>query len=74
MRNPLLIDGHKFDLRIYVLITSVDPLKIFVYEEGLARLATELYDIKSSTNYSNLCMHLTNFAINKTNKNYVKPE
>ena len=43
LQNPYLIDGLKFDMRIYVLITGLDPLRIFVYEEGLARFATEEY-------------------------------
>jgi len=35
--QPFLVDGFKFDLRIFVLITSCDPLRIYVYNDGLVR-------------------------------------
>jgi len=41
--NPFLLDDLKFDLRIYVLLAGVRPLRIFIYKEGLVRLATEKY-------------------------------
>lgn len=68
--NPLLINRHKFDLRIYVVITSYEPLRIYVYKEGLVRFASEEYSIKDAkTNQYN---HLTNYSINKKNQNFVQ--
>ena len=29
--NPLLVDGHKFDIGIYTIMTSLDPLRVYVY-------------------------------------------
>ena len=42
--QPFLIDGFKFDLRIYTLVTSCDPLRIFVFKDGLSRFATNRYN------------------------------
>lgn len=30
--NPLLVDGHKFDIGVYVIITSVNPLRAYIYK------------------------------------------
>lgn len=45
IQNPLLIQGLKFDLRIYVLVVSVEPLVIYIYKDGLTRLATDEYKV-----------------------------
>ncbi|XP_067829578.1 tubulin polyglutamylase ttll6 isoform X2 [Heptranchias perlo] len=70
--KPFLIDGFKFDLRVYVLVTSCDPFRIYIYDEGLARFATSKYSEPSSSNLDDICMHLTNYAINKHSKNFVR--
>lgn len=58
--NPLLINEKKFDFRVYVLITSVSPLEIYLYNEGLVRFASDKYDI---SNLSNIYSHITNNSI-----------
>ncbi|XP_057667928.1 tubulin polyglutamylase ttll6-like [Diorhabda carinulata] len=68
--RPFLIDGYKFDLRVYTLITSCDPLRIYIYNEGLVRFATSRYKEPNGINITNVFMHLTNYAVNKHSRTY----
>ena len=70
LKNPLLLNGYKFDLRIYVLVTSVNPLEAFIYKEGFGRFSTQPYTLDPNDK-ANKYIHLTNVSINKNNlKNY----
>ncbi|OQS02015.1 hypothetical protein THRCLA_05578 [Thraustotheca clavata] len=72
IHNPLLIDGYKFDLRIYVLVYSVDPLQVYIFRNGLARLCTTPFERPTKKNLNQTRMHLTNYAINKKAKEFEK--
>jgi tubulin polyglutamylase TTLL6/13 len=74
IKRPYLIEDLKFDLRIYVLVAGCDPLRIFVHEDGLGRFATQEYVQPRKSNMSDMCMHLTNYAINKDNPNFIYNE
>lgn len=70
--KPLLMDGYKFDLRIYVpLIKSGEEMHAFVADEGLARFCTAKYQKPTTSNLKNQYMHLTNYSVNKMSKDYV---
>ena len=43
LTDPYLIEGFKFDFRFYVLVNGVAPMRIYMYNDGLARLATVPY-------------------------------
>jgi hypothetical protein len=40
IERPYLLRGHKFDLRLYVVVTSFSPLEAFIYTRGFVRLST----------------------------------
>lgn len=65
--SPLLIEGLKFDLRVYVAITSINPLRIYMYKEGLVRFATQKYH---GTGKGSRYMYLTNYSVNKFSTNF----
>jgi hypothetical protein len=59
--DSYLMDGRKFDLRIYVLVASVDPLTIYVYRDGLARFCSEDYSKDS------IYAKVSNVTLNREN-------
>lgn len=70
IHKPFLLEGYKFDLRLYVLVLGCDPLRIFLHKRGLVRLASEQYVEPSGKNIQQSMVHLTNYAINKLNPNF----
>lgn len=56
---------------MYVLVTNFNPLKVYIYEDGLVRFATEKYS-KDAKTLNKKFVHLTNFSINKKSHNFVK--
>lgn len=73
VERPLLIQGNKFDLRLYVLVTSINPLRVYLHTDGLARFASVRYSENAAT-LNDRYMHLTNYSINKLSANYTKNE
>ena len=66
VERPLCLHGYKFDLRLYVLVTSFKPLEAFIYREGFARVSTHKYSLNEE-DLQNKYIHLTNSSIQKMN-------
>jgi len=71
--KPLLLDGFKFDLRVYVVVFGINPVQAFLCDEGLARFCTAKYEAPTKSNYKKAFMHLTNYSINKMSDDYIHP-
>jgi len=69
IENPLIISDRKFDIRQWVVYTSMNPLIIWMYNECYIRFGAEDYckDI-----VGNKFMHLTNNSITKHSQNVKK--
>jgi hypothetical protein len=64
IHNPLTLGGHKFDLRIYVLVTSFSPLEAFIYKRGFARLTSRPFNLNPD-GLTDRFVHLTNAAVQR---------
>merc|ERR1719262_836836 len=74
--RPMLLDGLKFDLRLYLLVgavlrpTGTFDLRLFLFRDGLVRLCTTPYSAPTLETEEKRCMHPTNYAVNKKSKNF----
>ena len=67
VEDPYLINGKKFDLRVYVLVTSFLPLKAWLYRDGFARFSGVRFSLGS---IGDQYAHLTNVAVQRTGPAY----
>lgn len=67
IRNPLLLDGRKSEIRIYWLVASIEPLLVLVYREGTVRLNTKAYSLDD---FDNTLIHVTNVFQQKSHPDY----
>ncbi|OHT08757.1 Tubulin-tyrosine ligase family protein [Tritrichomonas foetus] len=67
--SPYLIDGYKFDFRLYIFVPTISPFTVYIYREGLARFCTNKYEPPSQENLGDMFCHLSNTSINVKNKN-----
>ena len=72
LHRPLLYNGRKFDIRHYMLMTSVrGVVKAYWYKDGYLRTCSEFYDLDD---LDNLYIHLTNDAIQSKGEGFQKYE
>ncbi|XP_035197840.1 tubulin polyglutamylase TTLL11 [Oxyura jamaicensis] len=69
--KPLLVDKLKFDIRLYVLLKSLEPLEIYIAKDGLSRFCTEPYQEPTVKNLHQVFMHLTNYSLNIHSGNFI---
>lgn len=64
LNNPMLIKERKWDMRTYILITSIHPLRMYMYRDGLVRFASTKYDANAKDGGKKTAF-LTNTSVNK---------
>jgi len=73
LEEPLLYHKRKFDIRIWVLFTYIiteNKYEVYVFKEGHLKACSDEFNIDSD----DLFIHLTNYSVQKYNKNFSKTE
>ena len=68
IERPLLYNGRKCDMRVWVLVTHT--VKVYFFKEGHLKTCSIPYDIESKDAYT----HITNYSFQKHNRNFQKYE
>lgn len=71
IENPLIIKNKKFDIRQWVLVQDLRPLKIWFFDECYVRFSAEEFELE---NFHNRYAHLTNNAIAKNSNKFFQSE
>ena len=56
IEHPLIVHGRKFDIRQWIMVTSLNPLEVWIYDESYIRFSCEKFDLDNLSDY----IHLTN--------------
>lgn len=71
IERPLLIAERKFDLRQWVLVTSINPLVIWFYDECYCRVAVEKWsNVRTKESLEDRFAHLVNQSVSKYHQDY----
>ena len=70
LEKPLLYQGRKFDIRIWILIIGGQENFVYIFKQGHLKATCAEYDINSSSPF----IHLTNYSVQKHNADFSKRE
>ena len=68
IERPLCYNGRKCDMRLWVMLTW--DFNLYIFKEGHFKATSLPYDVNSQDSY----VHLTNYSVQKFNKNFAKFE
>eukprot|EP01052_Picozoa_sp_SAG31_P011568 SAG31_NODE_657_length_13108_cov_3.079330_14_plen_709_part_00 len=67
VQPPFLVDGLKCNFRLYVIVTDLDPLRLYIFDDAMIYFSGERYD---GIDIDNLPRHITNRGYTETPQNF----